>query len=514
MLNTRRRNQRSLCWSETVPTGTPVAARPSATTPARSTGPTRAIAGGHPLTDSRTNARLADYEQGVRDAFERIVPTLKDIAALQHEADFEQQAQAIAGRQLGFKLPDQVLADAWIDQLDMRTLFAWSVFQSYRQLAHEFFQDNPLGGEDPDAFDRFLQECGFHTLDLTPCADGRLAHAVSYALRLPHERVRRKSYAGAMFDVEESVTLWVETELNRFREGKPNTADAPTRYLKVAMYHYSSVDPEHEGCAAHGSDERRAAEAALGRLLDFQQAIQNSFCCGASIDLLLIGLDTDTDAVRIHLPDADGNLEVDRFLDARHAYERTAGLTPAQAESEIEAMTVAHAQADVTSAPTEGMRRLIMRLIVNNLSQIDYVRQFHGGTYADVGHRERFIGVGTGFDEIQLRNLTYFAHLNTLEEGAPDLDVGIKIFSKLNVAHGLPIPVVVRFDYLGAVPGARDRAIARCRRVQQAIKSRYADLTERGLLHTLLAVRDCSGHQSIEIVGSSLPWGQLEEGHA
>jgi carboxysome shell carbonic anhydrase len=337
---------------------------------------------------------------------------------------------------------------------------------------------------------------------------------VSYALRLPHERVRRKSYAGAMFDVEESVTRWVETELDRFREGKPNTADAPTRYLKVAMYHYSSVDPEHEGCAAHGSDERRAAEAALGRLLDFQRAIQNSFCCGASIDLLLVGLDTDTDALRIHVPDAEGNLAVDRFLDAHQAYERTAGLAADQAEREIEAMTLAHAQADVASPPTEGMTRLIVRLIANNLSQIDYVRAFHGGAYADVGHRERFIGVGTGFDEIQLRNLTYFAHLNTLEEGAPDLDVGIKIFSKLNVAHGLPIPVVVRFDYLGAVPGARDRAIARCRRVQKAITDRYPDLTERGLLHTLLAVRDCSGHQSIEIVGSSLPWGRIEEGHA
>jgi hypothetical protein len=80
-------------------------------------------------------------------------------------------------------------------------------------------------------------------MDVTPCADGRLAHAISYVLRLPYGAVRRKSYAGSLFDIENTVEKWVETELMRFREGVPNTADAPTRYLKVVVYHYSSVDP-------------------------------------------------------------------------------------------------------------------------------------------------------------------------------------------------------------------------------------------------------------------------------
>ena len=47
---------------------------------------------------------------------------------------------------------------------------------------------------------------------------------------------------------------------------------------------------------------------------------------------------------------------------------------------------------------------------------------------------------------MHLRNLTYFAHLDTVEEGAPDLDVGVKIFRGLNVSRDLPIPVVVRFE--------------------------------------------------------------------
>jgi hypothetical protein len=98
----------------------------------------------------------------------------------------------------------------------------------------------------------------------------------------------------------------------------------------------------------------------------------------------------------------------------------------------------------------------------------------------------------------------YFAYLATVEEGAADMDVGIKIFSGLNVAHGLPIPVVVRHDYHGGVPGARERAIAHCERIAHAIAARYPDLCDRGLLHCLRAVRDCDGANPIEVVGSTL----------
>ncbi|NDH41919.1 MAG: carboxysome shell protein, partial [Gammaproteobacteria bacterium] len=120
------------------------------------------------------------------------------------------------------------------------------------------------------------------------------------------------------------------------------------------------------------------------------------------------------------------------------------------------------------------------------------------------GHAERFIGVGIGFKEVHLRNLTYFAHLDTVEEGAPDLDVGVKIFKGLNVSRDLPIPVVVRFDYSGKVPGARERAVADCHRVNQAIAARYTELVDAGLLHTMLTVRDRDNPSPAETVGSSL----------
>lgn len=472
----------------------------------------RAVRPGHVLARAEENARLNDYEQGVKSAFDAIVPTLKRISALQHESDFEVQAQRIAIAELGFELPGDILADAWVDQLDMRRLYAWCTFATYRRFCDEFFTRDPLSLDDAanfnGSFEGFLQTCGFHTLDISPCADGRLAHVIRYVLRLPYRAVRRKSYAGAMFDIEDSIQKWVEVEMLRFRTGRPNTADAPTRYLKAVTYHYSSVDPEHEGCAAHGSDTAKAAAAGLERLLGFQQAVENSFCCGASIDLLLIGVDTDTDAIRIHVPDADGAIDLGRTIDAMELYTSTARLDASRALHDIH-----DAVRQVSPGVVEGMARLIERLIVNNLSQIAYVRAFHGEHYADIGHAERFIGVGIGFEEIQLRNLMYCAYLDTVEEATADLDVGLKIFTGLNIRRGLPAPVVVRFDYHGQVPGARDRAVEHCRRVSEAIKTRYADLFERGLLHLLQVVRDCNADATIEVLECTVNAAQKAGGH-
>lgn len=489
------------------PTGTAPLRRPGAvgtgTAALRARGQTT-----HVLCRERENARLHDYEHGVKAAFDAIVPMLKRISAIQHEEGFESRAQDIAHQTLGLELPDAILADAWVDQLDMRRLFAWCVFATYRRFCDSFFTSDPLAVDDAADFDSFLQSCGFHTLDISPCADGRLAHVIRYVLRLPHRAVRRKSYAGALFDIEDSIQKWVETEMLRYREGRPNTADAPTRYLKLVAYHFSSVDPEHQGCAAHGSDEARAASAGLSKLLDFQRAIENSFCCGASIDLLLIGVDTDTDAIRIHVPDGDGAIDLARYVDTLEVFEVTASRPAAQATCAI-----GEAVRGVSPDVADGMAQLIERLIENNLSQIAYVRSFHGLHYADIGHAERFIGAGVGFEEIQLRNLMYFAYLDTVEEAAQDLDVGIRIFTGLNVNRGLPVPVVVRFDYHGQVPGARERAIEHCARVSEALQARYGDLAQRGLLHVLQVVRDCHADAPIEVLACTLDASAAAGGH-
>lgn len=501
MQNLRRKSTRNICWSAGPLSARGMVAPPVPTPSSVFITPSFYQAqAGHPLTQQAENARLYAYERSVKSAFDDIVPTLKEISALQHEVDFEERAQRIAQERFGCEFPPEILRTAWVKGLDMRALYAFIVFESSQAMAEDFFANDPLAGARSEAFETFLQSCGFHALSITPCADGRLAHVISYVLRLPYGAVRRKSSAGATFDVEEATEKWVQTEFGRYREAKPNSSDASTRYLKTVVYHHSGSDPRHEGCAAHGSDTRATAQAGLDRLLAFRTAIENSFCCGASIDLLLIGLDTDNDEIRVHLPDRNGDMTLERVIDVREVYEATQTMGAAQAEAEIE-RRVRERGNDET---VPGMARFITRLLANNIAQVDYVQAYHGGRYEDIGHFERFIGVGKGFEEVQLRNLTYFAYLNTVEEGAKDLDVGVKIFTGLNIARGLPIPVVVRFDYDGKVPGARERAVAHCHQIRAAAYARYAKLVEEGWLHCLLMVRDRAAPQGLEVVACSV----------
>ncbi|VAW84055.1 Carboxysome shell protein CsoS3 [hydrothermal vent metagenome] len=451
------------------------------------------------------NLYLYRYEQKVKQAFANIESCLKRISGLQHTEDFISRSQLVAREQLGFDLPEALLADSWIKSVDIGQLYVWCVFETFRRFSDEFFVDQPLAGLEDESFQTFVGKCGFHTVDVSPCADGRLAHVIRYVLRLPYKSVRRKSYAGAMFDIDDSLQKWVETEMLRYRESRPNSSDAATRYLKVAVYHYSSSAPGVEGCAAHGSDAVKSAEGALSRLRAFQQGVENTFCCGASIDLLLIGVDTDNDVIRIHLPDVGGDIDSLSYVDCNDIYEAT--VNAGRSDEAIYDFIKQVAQKQRV-APTEGMLRFITKLFHNNILQVNYVREYYNGRYKDIGHQECFIGMGIGFEEIQLRNLTYFAYLKTVEEGAKDLDVGIKIFSGLNVSRGLPIPVIIRNDYHGQVPGARERAVNRCHQLDAALKHRFKSLYDEGMLHTLMMVRDCNADSCVETVGCSLPLDQ------
>lgn len=464
----------------------------------------------HPFTRQEENTALYSYEQQVKGAFARIETTLKGVSAAQHDMEFIARAQHLVKAELGFELPEHLLADSWVKSLDMGKLYAWCVFETFQRMSRVFFNEKPLASDNEADFQTYIETCGFHTVDISPCADGRLAHVIRYVLRLPYKNVRRKSHAGATFDVEDSLQKWVETEMLRHREAKPNAADAPTRYLKMAVYHHSSSKPATEGCAAHGSDTQVAANAALERLQDFKQSVENSFCCGASIDLLLIGIDTDNDVIRMHLPNAQGNIDATQYLDAAALYDATrissnsGARTRNSPDAAIKAYIESYCQANNVTLPAKGMVELAAYMLSANISQIDYVRQYHAGCYQDIGHQECFIGMGIGFEEVQLRNLTYFAYLQTVEEGAKDLDVGIKIFTGLNASRGLPIPVVIRHDYHGQVPGAKARAEARCHQLDTALRNRFSDYVERGLLHTLLMVRDCHADSAAEAIGSSL----------
>ena len=281
----------------------------------------------HHFTDQLQNKKLYEYELKTKKSFDDIVSTLKEIAYIQHKENFLKNAQEISQNNLGIDLPKHILEKAWVKPLDMRALYAWCVFKQHDKFSDDFFKNDPLEGSSGSIkaknFEEFLLDCGFHLLDITPCSDGRLAHTVAYVMRIPFSAVRRRSHAGALFDIENTVNRWIKTEHKRYREGVPNPADKDTRYLKIVTYHFSSVDPLHQGCAAHGSDDALAAEEGLNKLNAFRESVENSFCCGASVDLMLIGLDTDTDALKIHLNSKDGNISLDNTISTLDIYNST-----------------------------------------------------------------------------------------------------------------------------------------------------------------------------------------------
>jgi len=160
-----------------------------------------------------------------------------------------------------------------------------------------------------------------------------------------------KAYAGVMFDVEADVADWTHRELDRLTGGIPGGETG--NYLKVAVYHYSTSNPDHQGCAAHGSNDAKALDSALGRLNELRAAVENTFGQGAAPEILLIGMDTDVDALRIHVPDADGEINPARNVCNASLYRETLGMPPETARRHIDA---ALARAEGISPCSPGMR--------------------------------------------------------------------------------------------------------------------------------------------------------------
>ncbi|MCX7897453.1 MAG: carboxysome shell carbonic anhydrase [Rhodocyclaceae bacterium] len=441
----------------------------------------------HALVDRELNRRLAEYEMRVRARFAAIEPTLRQISLLPREEDFAWRAQEFARDRLGFALPEWRLQNAWITGLDVSGLYAYCVFNTFLQSVAASKEDQAPWRERMPIDEAFLSACGYHTIDISPCADGRLQGLLPFVLRMaPNPNVFVKAYAGALFDIENDLADWSMRELDRLSGGMPGREDFA--YLKIAVYHVSSSHPGSQGCAAHGSNDVAAIDAALSRLRELQAAIENTYGLGAAPDVLLIGVDTDTDAIRIHPPAADGSLSAARFLDSAALYRETLGLSAEEARRRIDAAVAAYGEMPA------GLAALVAQMIEANFSQIEYVIHHHAGRYAVIGHDEIFICAGEDVTELQLRNMYYYAHLDTLEEGAADMDVGVKIFSGLNLERGLAIPVLVHFRYDGRVPGSRARAEARCRRVAQAIAARYPQLATNRRIQCAMAVSDrCGG---------------------
>jgi carboxysome shell carbonic anhydrase len=433
-------------------------------------------AGGHPLAERALSAALKQRAEEIGAAFALIQPVLRRLAPRQFDDGFPELAQRELANSLGVDIPAAELESSWSTPLDLGRLHARCVLGTFRNLVEREF-DRSVAAllDEGESAEVLIQRFGFHAVDITSCSDGRLLGAVDFILRVPPAVVVwHDAYAGAMFDVEDALHRWESVELRRWREGHPNDASEPTRYLKIGLYHFSSADPRHQGCAAHGSDEVRAATALLARLQNLEGAVESTQCCGASVATLLVGVDTDTDAIRVHVPDAAGQTDVDRYVSSAALYEQTAGLEREAAKEFIRQAVADATGVDAADAATEGMRWLCGYLLKNNIGQVDAVLGWIGGRYADPGHTEKLLVAGDAIDDVQLRNLAFQAQMRTLEEGAVDLDVGIGILRRTNAPHGLAVPVLVHVAYDERIPGACATAQARARRLTAAIETRYA----------------------------------------
>jgi carboxysome shell carbonic anhydrase len=490
---TRAYAGRTKPWSR--PTGIPWVGQPSASAgetppeaPPPLAGPSDQTA--HPLADAAVSEGLRRRADVIESAFAAIDPVLRSLAPGQFDPGFPAAAAETLRARLGLTVAPAALQATWTDPLDLRALQAHCVLETFRRLVEHAFDRDLARFSEGEPVEDLIRRWGFHAIDITPCADGRLSGVVDYILRVPPSVVTsRKSYAGAMFDLDESIRQWEIVELRRWREGLPNRADAPTRYLKIGVYHFSVADPTHEGCAAHGSDGARAAGALLARLEDFALAVRRRHGPAASPAILMIGVDTDSDAIRVHVPGADGRMAADRYIDNRDLHETTRPLAREAAKTAIREAVARAAGAASDDPGTEGMRWFCGYLLKNNLGQVEAVRLWHGGAYADGGHTERLIVVGDAIDDVQLRNLAFQAQMDTIEEGAPDLLVGVSILRKRLEPQGLAVPVLAHVRYDPQTPGARDRAIVKANRLRTAILASHPALAERGFLHVHAVVR-------------------------
>jgi hypothetical protein len=231
----------------------------------------------------------------------------------------------------------------------------------------------------------------------------------------------------------------------------------------------------------------------LQRLEDFAQGLRAIHGATANAATLLVGVDTDTDAIRVHVPDRAGHMRIENYADSLRLHEQTAQLPREAAKAAIRDAVAACAGVTAGDPPTEGMRWFCGYLLKNNIAQVDSVRAHEGGGYRDAGHTEKLIVVGDAVDEVQLRNLAFQSQMETVEEGAADLDTGIAILRRTHEARGLAVPVLVHFRHDPRLPGSVARAGFKAQRMMAAIIARHATLAARKKLFVQAVLRAADG---------------------
>lgn len=457
--------------SPTVWDGNAPRRRTSAAAPAM---PRPSASGGHhPLADPSVDAHLIEREREIEGGFASLLEVLQRLAPQQFSDGFPAMAvNELAA--IGVRAETAWFEAAWNRPLEMGTIYAHCASRLFSRMV-QTGSDAVHHASDGEPASDLIRRWGFHAVNITPCADARLSGLLGAVLRVPLSVVTaRRSYAGAMFPVASALRDWESVELSRYRTATPNAADEDTRYLKIGVYHFSSLDPLHHGCSGHGSNDAKAISALMQRLEEFQGAVQSRHGAGDKVATLLIGLNTDTDAIRVHVPDASGAMTAERYVDAAKLHGETKDMTREAAKEYVRQAVAAVIGVHPDDEPTQGMRWFCAYLLKNNLAQVEAVLHRYGGPYPEMRNAAKLIVIGDPVDDAQLRNLAFQAQMDSVEEGGADLDVGVKILGGLMWEQGLAAPVLVHKSFSPELPG--DEAVARqaAIRMANAVETRFA----------------------------------------
>ena len=140
--------------------------------------------GGHPFAEPGISDALRRQTQAIEAAFSKIDPALLRLAPRHYDEDFPQVAVREL-RDIGIDISPSLFAAHVMAPLNMRFLQARCVIGTFCRLIREGGARQPTSRSDGDDATTLIRQWGFHAIDVSPCADGRLSGLLDHILRIP-----------------------------------------------------------------------------------------------------------------------------------------------------------------------------------------------------------------------------------------------------------------------------------------------------------------------------------------
>ena len=236
---------------------------------------------------------------------------------------------------------------------------AW-IFERNRLYSEEFIDAQPQR--------RFYRSLHSTEIVAFKCMDGRIH--IPLLTKTPLGIIQPVRNLAGYFDMGwpylgEVLVDWYDYAISRGR-----------RCLAMVTYHYSVGNNAHRGCAGFKYDKL----ASFNFTIDFKKQLEYMFGKNNEIFFpIIVGLETDTDALIFHGDNPDNFLDVS-----------TLSLTCSDDEIMLELLRI---------YPSINQKVLadILPMIVGNIKHIDEVK-LAKRQISDSEHREWILGIGRGFD--------------------------------------------------------------------------------------------------------------------